>query len=620
MAGIDIARYLANLSDNKKNKEEKDKYGISNFPYGTGYTGTGYYNSPEMADYMDPNMQQGIDVGSYLPPRTSPPIDTNPAPDYADTNIQQGIDMGSYLPPRTTPPVDTDPAGDYVDTVLRQGGDPVWETGASDSVVPGTPYRPSIPRLDQGTPYDGTTGTASPPYSPSSPTAPPIAPIPPSGQTSQDTTEQVQGSDMYSWIDEYYKSAREVALSNLQRAYQDNLEALEQERASKKGEYYDIKNKQDARNIINARKLEEMLAYRGYAIGDQVKTSTGLLAQRMGDLASLERQEQGAYDTIDREKTKLARNLASDMNVTLNENNLKKFETYIDQYNKNREFEVKEAGITGYYNGQPTLESLKMRLGAEQWNVEMQQRAYEFANNYNLKATAMEWDQAVATAQLALQEGRLELDTYKFTLDKFKADMANNPNSLENKKKLADYESSLLTIEKKRNDLISNNAYISQMKKFIEDNFYESGNEILPGLKLGKALDLERAAELRAYIGRQVNNGYISQTEANELLSLYNQEIASSRRLPRGSGTTAGGVMGDRILDSLEDYESSISGPDTAGGILPVNIADFDVEEFERDLKSSDNTGALLLLNNLKSEILDKYGEDWWFRWLSLTQ
>lgn len=589
MATTDIAKYLSDLR--KKYSKPDDKY----------------------ADYMDPNIQQGIDPNSFIPQSTTPPLDTNKIGDYMDSNIQQGIDMGSYLPPSTTPPLDTNKIGDYMDPNIQAGGDPAGDLPVLSSQTQTSPIIKKQPSLTNTGQEEGVvipkkkeeTGTAidwSKYFNGESETGG-TGDVQQGGDGSGDT-------DIYSWIDEYYNAARDTHLANLQKTYQESLGLLEEEAGKIGPEYYDLKNKQDARNIINARKLEEMLAHRGYAVGDQVKSSVNMLAQRQGDLASLERQEQGAYDTIEREKTKLAQGLAHEMNIATNENNMKRIESYIDQYNEERQREIQEAGLTGYYEGQPTLDMIKTQLGAEQWQAEMEQRAYEFRENFNLKATEIELDNAIAKAQLALQEGRLELDTYKYAMEQYMTEMANDPNSLENQKKIAEYESLVLNNEKKKKDLASNNDFINNMQSFIEDNFFTTVFDE-SGFGMSKVFNPDQAPEMRRYISQQVSNGYISQEEGNELLSLYNQEAASAKQIPYTTAHKTGGqVMVQAILNHLPQSEES----------LPDNISDFDVNAFEADLRASDKTEAFMYLTQMKDEIIDKYGYEYWNRWSSMVQ
>jgi hypothetical protein len=90
-------------------------------------------------------------------------------------------------------------------------------------------------------------------------------------------------------------SSRKAALGGL---YNKTLTGLATEKTNVKGQYYDAKNQESSSAQIRAKKLEELMAAKGYGAGTQAQNELMGNVSLQNTLGGLKRQEQSAYDDI----------------------------------------------------------------------------------------------------------------------------------------------------------------------------------------------------------------------------------------------------------------------------------------------------------------------------------
>jgi hypothetical protein len=90
-------------------------------------------------------------------------------------------------------------------------------------------------------------------------------------------------------------NSRKAALGGLR---DKTLTGLATEKTNVKGQYYDAKNQESSSAQIRAKKLEELMAAKGYGAGTQAQNELAGNVSLQNTLGGLKRQEQSAYDDI----------------------------------------------------------------------------------------------------------------------------------------------------------------------------------------------------------------------------------------------------------------------------------------------------------------------------------
>jgi hypothetical protein len=120
-----------------------------------------------------------------------------------------------------------------------------------------------------------------------------------SGKSTKNTDTPSTGmNDMLSEINKTKNariSSRKAALGSLRDKTLSNLTA---ERTGVKGQYYDARNQESSSAQIRAKKLEELMAAKGYGAGTQAQNELMGNVSLQNTLGGLKRQEQSAYDDI----------------------------------------------------------------------------------------------------------------------------------------------------------------------------------------------------------------------------------------------------------------------------------------------------------------------------------
>ena len=245
-------------------------------------------------------------------------------------------------------------------------------------------------------------------------------------------------------IEELKAAQLRQRIAALDKAKSNALSALADEEAGLKPQYYDAKNRAAAQSDIGALNFAQYMASRG------VKGSQGGMpeiyrnAALQGQIGSLNRQEQAAYDQIARDRTRIQNAYEADRAAVAADIDAQGLQAYINQMNADRAFELQLAGLTGIYNGTPTLAAQQFELNKalqeagltgqykgqptfdyQKWLADNEYRDKTFDENvrqfemqYGLNLKRMELDEAQRAIDNAYRQGQLTLQQAQQALAK----------------------------------------------------------------------------------------------------------------------------------------------------------------------------------------------------------
>jgi hypothetical protein len=248
-----------------------------------------------------------------------------------------------------------------------------------------------------------------------------------------ETVEPEQSyQDMIRDMIEAQRKARSAALD---KARESALASLTEREAGIKPRYYDAGNIAAAQSDIGALNFAQYMASRG------VKGSQGGMpeiyrnAALQGQLGALERQKQAEYDKIARDRAGIQQAYEQDRLAALADLDAQALQAYINQMNADRMFGLQQAGLTGIYNGMPTLAAQQFELNKalqeagltgqykgqptfdyQKWLADNEYRDKTFDENvrqfemqYGLNLKRMELDEAQRAIDNAYRQGQLTL-------------------------------------------------------------------------------------------------------------------------------------------------------------------------------------------------------------------
>lgn len=177
-------------------------------------------------------------------------------------------------------------------------------------------------------------------------------------------------SEIRDYIEDMYKAQRESIIAGLDKSRSAALSNLGRERATIQPQYYDKRNQANVVMNNNARNFSEYLAQRGLqSSGVAAQGTLNNLNAYQGTLGELGRQEQQAYDDIARRTSDIENAYLSDIQAAEAGIQSQQMQALIAEMQRqrdlaiaqdqfNRQFGLSEAGLTGIYNGMPTLDAL----------------------------------------------------------------------------------------------------------------------------------------------------------------------------------------------------------------------------------------------------------------------
>jgi hypothetical protein len=233
-------------------------------------------------------------------------------------------------------------------------------------------------------PYNPEDATYNPPSKPAAPKPKPAAPIVPTASAPANPTSTPKiGNDtqiditpmslpvdtvtetptetvdpnqvMIDYINQLKAAQLASRMAGLQNMLNSGMTNLANEEATIAPQYYDKRNQAAAASDVGAMNFAQFMASRG------IKGNAGAMPEiyRQGglnaEIGSLNRQEQGAKDTIARNRTELQNAYNSDVAAAQADVESQAMQSLINQMNTNKQFGLQEAALTGNLNGGRTL-------------------------------------------------------------------------------------------------------------------------------------------------------------------------------------------------------------------------------------------------------------------------
>lgn len=166
------------------------------------------------------------------------------------------------------------------------------------------------------------------------------------------------------YINDLKEAQRRSRIAALDTAKTNALSALDTEQASVEPIYYDKRNQVAARSDVGAMNFANYMASRG------IKGSAGAMpeiyrqAGLQGQIGALDQAEAQDLSNIERQRGLINSNYEFDVAQANADIESQAMQNLIDQYNRNRDYNLQLGGLTGTVNGTPTLAQRQMETQA----------------------------------------------------------------------------------------------------------------------------------------------------------------------------------------------------------------------------------------------------------------
>jgi hypothetical protein len=262
------------------------------------------------------------------------------------------------------------------------------------------------------------------------------------GQTGL-TAETDPMAEFKAYQDALIAARRASIIAGLDTAKNNALGNLANEEAGLAPQYYNKRNQAGAQSDVGAMNFAQYMGSRG------VKGSAGALPEiyrnnaLQNQVGALNQQEQAQRDMIARDRTEIQNNYQSDVAAANADLEAQGLQNYINQMNTNRQFGLQEAGLTGIYNGQPTLERQQFLSDEDYRNrtfdYQVEQdgiaQAYRISRDQVLDAQWLKnfnYNTQQDILNRALQARQISNDEYQAQTSRMNADWAQNPANPDN--------------------------------------------------------------------------------------------------------------------------------------------------------------------------------------------
>lgn len=191
-------------------------------------------------------------------------------------------------------------------------------------------------------------------------------------RTSQDYAyEQNYGANYGVDYDTLAEARRKALLDRLNAQYNQGLADIESMRPDIQQRYAQERTAAAVSGQQEQRRLGESLAARGVtSSGEGREAYAQQYAATQGRLGDLSTAEQSALSQLDKQKADLIRQRDAAISQGLSEIDIKLIEEQIAQSERDRQFLLAEAGLTGTYRGRDTLAGRQLGLQAEQMKTQ----------------------------------------------------------------------------------------------------------------------------------------------------------------------------------------------------------------------------------------------------------
>ncbi|NSW92868.1 MAG: LysM peptidoglycan-binding domain-containing protein [Firmicutes bacterium] len=310
-------------------------------------------------------------------------------------------------------------------------------------------------------------------------------------------TQTANSYNITDYINEYKEALRKSRIAALDKARQGALSTLRAEESAIAPQYAASRQQAVALSDLGAKNFAEYLAKRG--LRSSGAASQGQIAQNVAlqnIMGELSRGETQALSDIARRRSDIETGYQTDVANVQADIEASVLPQLIQQLNAERQYALQQqqlaaqiAGLTGIYEGKPTLEALRL-LTEQQQNAienELERKKFEeqirqFEKNFTesqkrwneefkfnqqkqtFEERQAEIENAVKNKQLSLQEAQLQLAHDKFIAE-------NDPNSIDNRYKQAQIDA----LQGKGG--LTYKDYFSRGNEMLDKMYYDSASQ-----------------------------------------------------------------------------------------------------------------------------------------------
>jgi hypothetical protein len=170
-------------------------------------------------------------------------------------------------------------------------------------------------------------------------------------------------------------NSRKAALGALR---DKTLTGLTTDRTNVKGQYYDARNQESSSAQLRAKKIGELMASKGYSEGSQAQNELTNNVALQGNLGSLNRQEQSAYDDISKRTTDAETEYQAGLTQAEADAETEAIEQRLAELGAQRDYDIK-ADETAYDRSRDTL--LDTRYDQERTDATLETEKSDFIKN-----------------------------------------------------------------------------------------------------------------------------------------------------------------------------------------------------------------------------------------------
>jgi hypothetical protein len=381
-------------------------------------------------------------------------------------------------------------------------------------------------------------------------------------------------------------------LAALEASKQTALGSLNKEKGAIDPAYYAQKNQASIANQAGVNNFQEFLANRGLRrSGAAAGNIAEQQAQLQNTLGTLTAQQQAAIDDIASRVSSVNIGNASAIAQAQGDIQSQKIQNLIDQANKQKEYDLSQAQLTGYLNGKNTL-------ARDQYTTNTGLSEAELTGLYNGTNTLAQnkflTDKAIGEAQLTGSlNGKKTMDYTKLVSDLQSAKLAQQGQSLQNK--ASQIENSYLPQEKQvalnlaKSNLTGQDlqnattemankmkavdlSYYSEVQKANYDNIVnqvqagdiENAMNDLQLANLPEKLKTDLASTIAdtaaKYSGIDVNQAQIANIQANTANTQKSTALmGTSSGSSKSGGGSSGGLTANQSLTEVNNIYKDIS-------------------------------------------------------------
>lgn len=283
-------------------------------------------------------------------------------------------------------------------------------------------------------------------YEKFTPQLPPPPPPPPQQQQQQLAQD---------YIDQLNEARRRQTIAQLDKSRSAALSNLGQERSGIQPRYYDARNQAAAQNQQGARNFAEFMAARGgSSSGSNAQAQLSQNMALQGSLGNLGRQENQAFDDIDRRTTGVQNAYQSDVasaeaGIQADRMQALLKDYYVSQERGDRQAqldiqnELARAGLSGTFQGERTLQGQQLDYNMSPFNPSNQSQILSNEiSKLKLQNLPREMELGLEQLEQQIKTGQINNQSAEYQLYEL-----TNPNSVTNQAKSIELELSKINLQ-----------------------------------------------------------------------------------------------------------------------------------------------------------------------------